>query len=155
MQIIHPKLIEWNLQDPPHLDTFQNDDAIIDFLELRDDIPSGDHKVGYAIELNKTTYFGENATPFSCKNITIKIGSSSENHTMTLVETKRVKTKDVSNGENLSKVLEDGRFDILPFITNHERSSILIEETKEVSLGAPEKFTHTTSSRITDSSRRS
>ncbi|GLJ49273.1 hypothetical protein SUGI_1041140 [Cryptomeria japonica] len=78
MPIIHPELIKWNQQDPPHLDTFQNDDAIIYFLELRDDIPSGDHKVGYAIELNSIAYFGENAKPFNHKKITIKIGPSSE-----------------------------------------------------------------------------
>lgn len=34
MAIIHPELIDWDQQDPPHLDTFHNDDAVIEFFEL-------------------------------------------------------------------------------------------------------------------------
>lgn len=75
--------------------------------------------------------------PFIRKNIIIKIGSSSENHIVALVETKRVKTKDISKGENIFEAPEDGRFDSLPCRTNQERLSIFIEETKEINLGAP------------------
>lgn len=49
MPIIHPKLIEWNQPNPPCLYHFQNDGVLIDFLELRDKIPSGDHKNGFSI----------------------------------------------------------------------------------------------------------
>ncbi|MGI4370209.1 hypothetical protein ACR2V4_26810, partial [Klebsiella pneumoniae] len=120
MPIIHPELIEWNQPNPPCLDLFQNDEAIIDFLELRDNLPSGDHKAGFAIELNSATYFGADAKHFSSKNITLKHGSSSENHTVALFDSTKVKRKSVSNGENLSEAPEDERFDILPFSTNLE-----------------------------------
>lgn len=61
--------------------------------------------------LNLTVaYFGENAKPFSHKNITIKTRSSSENHTVTLLDPKKVKTKNTSKGENLSEAPEDGNF---------------------------------------------
>ncbi|GLJ53608.1 hypothetical protein SUGI_1143590 [Cryptomeria japonica] len=138
MPIIHPELIEWNQPNSPCLDFFQNDEAIIDFLELRDNLPSGDHKAGFTIELNSATYFGADAKPFSCKNITIKHGSSSENHTMALFDPTKVKRKSISNGENLFEVPEDEGFDILPASTQHERSMILIKETKEYNVGTPE-----------------
>lgn len=114
---------------------FQNDDVIIDFLELQDNISSGDHKARFSIELDSATYFKENAKTFSCKKITIHNGYSSENRTMTLLDPKAVKIKDVSNDENLLEVPKDGKFDILPFNTNKKRSSILVEETKEINLG--------------------
>ncbi|GLJ30587.1 hypothetical protein SUGI_0605670 [Cryptomeria japonica] len=142
MPIIHPELIEWNQPNPPCLDHFQNDEVIIEFLELWDNIPSGDHKAGFAIELNSATYFEADAKPFSCKNITIKHGSSSENHTVELFDPTKVKRKSVSNGENLFEVPEDERFDILSASTQQERSTILIEETKEYNVGTPETPHH-------------
>lgn len=54
---------------------------------------------------------------------------------MTLLDPKVIKIKDKSNGENLSEAPEDGRFYIIPFNTNKERTSILVEETKEINLG--------------------
>lgn len=142
MPIIHPKLIEWNQPNPPCLDHFQNDEVIIDFLELRDNIPSGDHNARFAIELNSASYFEADAKPFSCKNITIKHGSSSENHTVALFDPTKVKIKSVSNGENLSEASEDERFDILPASTQQERSTIIIEETKEYNVGTLETPHH-------------
>ncbi|GLJ16865.1 hypothetical protein SUGI_0290680 [Cryptomeria japonica] len=138
MPIIHPELIEWNQPNPPCLDFFQNDEAIIDFLELRDNLPSGDHKAGFSIELNSAAYFGADAKPFSCKNITIKHGSSGENHTVALFDPTKVKRKSVSNGENLFEAPEDEGFDILLANAQQERSTILIEETKEYNVGTPE-----------------
>ncbi|GLJ26385.1 hypothetical protein SUGI_0508550 [Cryptomeria japonica] len=138
MPIIHPELIEWNQPNPPCLDQFQNDEAIIDFLELWDNIPSGDHKPRFTIELNSAAYFGVDAKPFSYKNITIKHGSSSENHTVALFDPKKVKRKSVSNGENLPEVPTNERFEILPSSANQELSMILIEETKEFNVGTPE-----------------
>lgn len=111
---------------------------LIEFLEIWDHIPSGDHKAGFAIKLNSTTYFGADAKPFNCKNITIKHGSYGENHTVELVDPKKVKIKSVSKGENLFEAPADERFDILPSSTNQERSSILIKETKEFNVGTLE-----------------
>jgi hypothetical protein len=44
----------------------------------------------------------------------IKERSDGENHSMALSDQERVKIKSVSNGENLSEVPEDERFDTLP-----------------------------------------
>ena len=51
-----------------------------------------------------------------------------ENHIVEISKPKKVKTKDISKGENLSKVPEDEIFDELP---SHfqERLSMLIEPT--------------------------
>lgn len=59
LPLVYPQLIDWDQQEPPILDTFENDEAIVDFLGLHEGIPSGDNKVGFAIELNYATYFGE------------------------------------------------------------------------------------------------
>lgn len=72
-------------------------------------------------------YFGEGAKPFSHKNL--KINNKryySENYTMTLLDHEKVKRKYVSEGENLSKVLEDGKIDTLPLTSYHERSLMLV-----------------------------
>ena len=62
---------------------------------------------------------------------------SGENHIVAVLKPKKVKTKDVSKGENLSEVPEDEIFDALP---SHfqERSSVLIEPTQEINLGTKE-----------------
>ena len=44
----------------------------------------------------------------------------------------KVKIKDLSEGENLSKTPEDGRLDTPPL---KERSTLLIEMTKEINMG--------------------
>ena len=51
-----------------------------------------------------------------------------ENHIVVVLELKKVKTKDVSKGENLCEAPKDEIFDALP---SHfqERSSVLIEST--------------------------
>ena len=56
---------------------------------------------------------------------------------MVVSEPKKVKTKDVSTGENLSEAPEDEIFDALP---SHfqERSSVLIEPTQAINLGTEE-----------------
>jgi len=128
LPLVHPKLIDWDLEGTtPELDTFENDEAIIDYLELRDHIPTGDHRAGYAIELNEKAYFGESAKPFSHKNIKIKERSNGENRSAVVLDHQNSKNKDVSNGENLLEVPKDGRLDPLPNLTHQERSSILIE----------------------------
>jgi len=39
LPLLHPELIDWDLQGTPQLDMFQNDDAYIDYMELRDHLP--------------------------------------------------------------------------------------------------------------------
>lgn len=121
--LIHPQLIDWDQHEPPQLDTFQNDEAFNDYLGIRDDIPIEDHKEGFIIELDSVTYLGENAKPFSHKNIKIKTnhGSYGENHIVAVSDPKKVKRKDISEGENLSEVPQDGRFDTLPMTSCEEK----------------------------------
>ena len=44
MPLVHPNLIDWDQQGPPIFDQFKNDEAIVEFFELHEDIPQGDHK---------------------------------------------------------------------------------------------------------------
>ena len=60
--------------------------------------------------------------------------SDGENHIVAVSEPKKVKRKDVSDGENLSEAPED---EILDALLSHfqERSSVLIEPTQPINLG--------------------
>lgn len=49
LPLVYPQLIDWDQQEPQSLDTFEDDEAIVEFMELREGIPSGDHKVGFVI----------------------------------------------------------------------------------------------------------
>lgn len=75
------------------------------------------------------------------------IRSNAENHLLATLDQEKVKTKEISNGENLLEASGDGRFDTLP---EHyqERSSILIEPTEAVNIGTTEqpKILHPTTS---------
>jgi len=59
--LVYPKLINWDQQGSLVIDVFQNDEALAEFMELREGIPLGDHKAGFVMELEPTAYFGENA----------------------------------------------------------------------------------------------
>ena len=118
---------------------FQNDEAIINFLGARNDLPLGDHKARFAIELNSVAYFGEGAKSFSHKIMENINRSSSENHSVALLDSKKVKIKDVSKGENLFEAPEDGRLDTLPLALYHEKSSMLVEKTIPANLGTEEQ----------------
>ncbi|GLJ21626.1 hypothetical protein SUGI_0402520 [Cryptomeria japonica] len=139
LPLVHHQLIDWDYEGPAQFDTFQNDEAVIDYLGIRDDLPPGDHKEGYTIELNNMAYFGEGVGPSSRKNVKIRTnqGSYGENHTVALSDPKKVKRKDVSEGENLSEAPEDGRLDILPS-SYEEKSSMLVEETIKTNIGTEE-----------------
>lgn len=116
LPLVHHQLIDWDHEGPIQFDTFQNDEAFIDYLGIQDDLPLGEHKEGYTIELNSMAYFGEGVGPSNRKNVKIKTnqGFYNENHIVALSDPKKVKRKDVSKGENLSKAPKDGRLDILP-----------------------------------------
>lgn len=57
---------------------------------------------------------------------------------MVALDLEKVKINNVSNSENLSEALKDGRFDTLPK-HYHDRSSILVEPTQSINLGTTEK----------------
>lgn len=68
ISLVYPQLVDWDHQGPLVLDTFQNDEAIVELMGLHEGIPSGDHKLGLSIDLDCMTYFGETAPFSSCKN---------------------------------------------------------------------------------------
>lgn len=59
LPLIHSHLINWGREGKPTLDWFENDEAIVEFLGVREGFPQGDHKAGSAIDLDRMTYFGE------------------------------------------------------------------------------------------------
>jgi len=122
LPLMHPELINWDLQGTLQLDMFQNDDAYIDYMELRDHLPTGDHKYGFAIELNIMAYFREGAKPSSRKNIKIKTGSDGENYFAAVSDPKIVKIKDASDGWNPIVAPDDGRLDTLSNDMYQEKS---------------------------------
>ena len=66
-----------------------------------------------------------------------KRSSDGENHYVAVSEPKKVKSKDVPKGENLSEAPEDELLDSLPSYFQ-DRSSVLIEPTKAINLGMDE-----------------
>jgi len=112
LPLVHPQLIQWDQQAPPRLDLFGNDEAIAEFMGLREGIPSRDHKVGYIMDLDSTTYFGDSTPPSSHKSENEKKRSPGENWKAPL-DHKKVKIKDVSEGENLFEEPKDGGLDVL------------------------------------------
>lgn len=118
MPLVYPQLIQHDQQEPLTLDCFQNDEAIVEFLGLREAIPQGDHKARFAIDLDSTTYFGESTPSSSHQNENEKEKvknqkneSLSENR-KALSNHEKVKIKDIPAGENLSEVPKGGRLDI-------------------------------------------
>ena len=72
MPLVHPDLIDWDQQGPPTFNQFENDEAIVEFFELCEGMPHGDHKSGFSIDLNIMAYFGESTPSSSHKIETIK-----------------------------------------------------------------------------------
>lgn len=52
LPLVHSHLIDWGQEDSPNLDWFKNDEAIVEFLGVREGFPYGDHKARFAIELD-------------------------------------------------------------------------------------------------------
>ncbi|KAH9311391.1 hypothetical protein KI387_026426, partial [Taxus chinensis] len=61
IDLVYPCLVEWDKQRHVTLDLFENDEAIAEFMGIRDTIPIGDHKKGFYIDLDTYTYFKEEA----------------------------------------------------------------------------------------------
>lgn len=95
---------------------------------MHEGLPYGDHKVSFAIDLDRVTYFGE-------------ASSSSSQGDREEDENKRSKSRNQQTLSNHGKekgdvefaVLLDGRFDRMPL--DWERSSLLVEKLEEVNIG--------------------
>lgn len=86
IKLVYPQLINYDQWGPPILDTFKNDEALSEFMGLQDNIPCGDHKVGFIIELDTQEYYREMIESLSCKSEKLRIilRSLSENHIVAL-----------------------------------------------------------------------
>lgn len=142
MPLVYPQLIQYDQQEPLTLDCFQNDEAIAEFLGLREGIPQGDHKAGFSIDLDSIAYFGESTPSSSHQNEkrkekikNQKNRSLSENR-KALSDHTKVKIKDVPAGENLSEAPKGGRVDIP--LSIQDKSTLLVEMTEEINLGTPD-----------------
>ena len=128
-------------------------------MGLRDKIPDGDHKAGFIMELDTHAYYGETIESFSRKSEKLRIISKSlsENHTVALSDKKKVKRKDVSNGENLSEVPEDEGFNLPLRAIHQEKSAVLAEKCNPVNLGIEETphITFYVESKLSESSKNS
>lgn len=58
LQLIYPKLIDWDQQQASILDILKNDDDIVEFMGVRDGIPPREYKEGFDIDLDVKAYFG-------------------------------------------------------------------------------------------------
>jgi hypothetical protein len=84
-------------------------------MGLREGIPYGDHKVGFAIDLDCVAYFDEMVQSSSHKNKNkVKNETSLGENRKAPLDDKIVKIKDESTGENLSEVPKDGGLEFLP-----------------------------------------
>jgi hypothetical protein len=98
------------------MDTFEYDEAIDEFLALHEGIHIDDHKFRFTIDLDSIAYFSKSiqySSHTNVKNKRKKDTSLGENYT-TPFDEKIVKIKDVFEGENLSKVPEDGSLEFFP-----------------------------------------
>ena len=106
-------------------------------MGLCDNIPDGDHKAGFIMELDTHAYYEETIESFSRKSEKLRIISKSlsENHLVALSDKKIVKIKYVSNGENLSEEPEDEGFNLPLRAIHQEKSAVLAKKCNPVNLG--------------------
>ncbi|KAH9328700.1 hypothetical protein KI387_000808, partial [Taxus chinensis] len=100
LDLVYPSLVEWNQQHHMPLDLFENDEAIANFMGIRDTIPIRDHKKGFFIDLDTCAYFGEEAELCGQQNLKKSKGKISK-------EKPRQKSKSKSHSENLFEALAD------------------------------------------------
>jgi hypothetical protein len=73
IKLIYPQLIDWDQRGPPTLDCFENDKALSEFMGLRNNMPLGDHKVGFEVVLDTQAYYGETIDSLSRKIENMKL----------------------------------------------------------------------------------
>lgn len=80
------------------------------------DIPQGDHKAGFVMELYQGAYFWGHIVSSNHKNkpgnLKIKKRSPKEKHNVALSNLEEKKIKDAFEGENLSEEPDDGGFNL-------------------------------------------
>ncbi|KAH9311142.1 hypothetical protein KI387_026177, partial [Taxus chinensis] len=134
-----------------------NDEAIVEFMGIRDTIPIGDHKKGFFIDLETYTYFGKEVELRGQKNLQksegksskekprqkLKSRSHSENLFEELADKQIIKSKDKQSDhikdENLVETSLDEDLNLPPNPTCMEDlSKLLVEETIDVNIGTEE-----------------
>lgn len=118
LPLLHPELIDWDNLENPELDVFSNDHDLVVYLNAIEPITP---KISSITESSNISCNQKNAK-LSSRKIEIKQGKrpSAENHFMATLDQSKKQIKDVSNGLNLFKAPEDGKFDILPVYFSRE-----------------------------------
>lgn len=49
---IYPQLVDWDQQGPPTLDSLKNDEALLELMGLRNNMPLGDHNTRFEVMLD-------------------------------------------------------------------------------------------------------
>ncbi|KAH9288014.1 hypothetical protein KI387_032131, partial [Taxus chinensis] len=108
-----------------------NDEAIIEFMCIRDIIPIGDHKKGFFINLSTCAYFGEEAKLRGQQILKKSEGKSSK-------EKPRQKSKSKSHSENLFEALVDKQIiKSKDKQSDHAKDEYLVETSLDEDLNLP------------------
>lgn len=127
LSILHLELVNWNQNEPSNLVTFPNSYTLGCYLNEIEPLH-------YFTSSTSGNILEEDIKSLSQKRKNKKKRFDSENYTVSVSQLKKVKIKEVSNGENLLKVPKDEKFDIL--LENfQERSIVLIESTQPINIG--------------------
>lgn len=108
LSLTRPELIDWNPNASSEVLTFQNDYALAYYLNTVKPVTSSTNEQGINMNEADIEYLSHKIKKKKNRR------SDGENHLVAVSEPKRVKTKDVSKGENLFEVPEDEIFDALP-----------------------------------------
>ena len=133
LSLQHPKLIDWNSSSlTSKFLTFQNDYALTYYLNTVEPVVSSTSEKSVSMIKGDINYLNRKIKWKKNKH------SDGENHIMAMSEPKKLKRKDISDGQNLSEAPED---EILDALLSHfqERSLVLIEPTQPVNLGTEEE----------------
>ena len=101
LSLAHPKLIDWNPNASNEVPTFQNEYVLACYLNAIELVMSSTNEQSINMTEAKIKYLSHIIKKKKCKR------SDGENHIVAVSEPKKVKTKDVSKGENLSKAPVD------------------------------------------------
>ncbi|KAH9311809.1 hypothetical protein KI387_026844 [Taxus chinensis] len=157
LDLVYPSLVEWDQQCHMPLDLFKNEEAIAEFMGIRDTIPIGDHKKGLFIDLDTCVYFGEEAELRGQQNLKKSEGKSSKekpwqkskskSHSENLFEAladkqirkSKDKQSDHAKDENLVETSLDEDLNLPPDpMRMEDLSKLLVEETIDVNIGTEE-----------------
>ena len=108
LSLTYPKLIDWNSNTTNEVLTFQNDYALTCYLNIVEPVTSSTSEHSVNMTKSNIKYLSHKIKKMKSRRF------NGENQIVAVLKPKKVKTKDVSKGENLSEEPEDEIFDALP-----------------------------------------